>query len=124
MTEQGRFARWQRIYADYNIPTFPLKDNDKTPAVRHWQRIGLNGSAELAAKFQQAEVFGFNCGPRNRVTVLDCDTTDENVLADALVRHGKTPAIVRTASGKFHAYYKHNGEKRLTKRLLLSRPAD
>jgi hypothetical protein len=116
MTEQGRFARWQRIYADYNIPTFPLKDNDKTPAVRHWQRIGLNGSAELAAKFQQAEVFGFNCGPRNRVTVLDCDTTDENVLADALARHGKTPAIVRTASGKFHAYYRHNGEKRLTKR--------
>jgi hypothetical protein len=115
MTERGTFARWQRIYAEYNIPTFPLKDNDKTPAVKHWQRIGINGSAELAAKFQQADVFGFNCGPGIKVTVLDCDSTDENVLADALARHGKTPAIVRTASGKFHAYYGHNGEKRLTK---------
>jgi hypothetical protein len=64
MSERRTFAQWQPIYADYNIPTFPLKDNDKTPAVKHWQRIGINGSAELAAKFQQAEVFGFNCGPR------------------------------------------------------------
>jgi hypothetical protein len=34
--------------------------------------------------------------------VLDIDTTDERVLADAIYRHGATPIIIRTASGKFH----------------------
>ena len=115
MTGRGTFARWQRIYAEYNIPTFPLKDNDKTPAVKHWQRVGLNGSAQLAAKFQQTDAFGFLCGPRNKVTVLD-STLPMRMCSPMRWRNGKTPAIVRTASGKFHAYYKHNGEKRLTKR--------
>jgi hypothetical protein len=44
--------------------------------------------------------------------VLDVDTTDETVLSDALARHGASPLIVRTGSGKFHAYYRHNGERR------------
>jgi hypothetical protein len=33
-------------------------------------------------------------------------------LADALNRHGSSPLIVRTASGKWHGYYRHNGERR------------
>ena len=44
--------------------------------------------------------------------MLDIDTTDERALADALIRHGDTPFITRTASGKFHALYRHNGERR------------
>jgi hypothetical protein len=52
------------------------------------------------------------CGERSRVTVLDIDTSDERVLADALNRHGPTPIIVRTASGKFHGWYRHNDERR------------
>jgi hypothetical protein len=51
-------------------------------------------------------------GPRSRVTVLDIDAPDERLLADALDRHGNTPFIVQTASGKYHVYYKHNGERR------------
>ena len=49
---------------------------------------------------------------RNRVSVLDGDTTDERVFADALTRHGSTPLIGLTASGKFHGFYQHNGEHR------------
>ena len=33
-------------------------------------------------------------------------------MRDALDRHGTTPLLVRTASGKWHAYYHHNGECR------------
>jgi hypothetical protein len=40
------------------------------------------------------------------------DTTDDRVLADAMGRHGSTPLVGRTASGKFHALYRHNGEFR------------
>jgi Bifunctional DNA primase/polymerase, N-terminal/Primase C terminal 1 (PriCT-1) len=49
---------------------------------------------------------------RNRITALDVDTADERVFADALTRHGDTPIKVRTASGKFHAWYAYNGERR------------
>jgi len=33
-------------------------------------------------------------------------------LADALARHGHSPLIVQTASGKFHALFQHNHERR------------
>jgi hypothetical protein len=49
------------------------------------------------------------CGKRSRLTVLDVDTTDERILADALTRHGK---ISRSARGRYHAWYRHNGERR------------
>ena len=29
-------------------------------------------------------------------------------IADALSKHGRTPVVVRTGSGHFHAYYRHN----------------
>jgi hypothetical protein len=66
----------------------------------------------LARKFTDAPGLGFIAGKRSRITVLDVDTTDERVLADALVRHGASPLIVRTASGKYHAYFRYNGEVR------------
>ena len=40
---------------------------------------------------------------------------DERVLADAQSRHGRSPFIVRTAFGKWHAYYRFNGERRRIK---------
>ena len=51
-------------------------------------------------------------GPRNNVTVYDVDTRDERVVADALDRHGATPIIIKTASGKWHLLYRYNGERR------------
>ena len=44
--------------------------------------------------------------------MLDVDTPDEKVLADAMNWHGQTPVVVRTGSGKFHALYRFNNERR------------
>ena len=107
----GVFANYQPVYAEHGIATFPLNDN-KRPAVKGWNKIGLPASAKFAAKFTEANALGFLTNKRNGLTVLDIDTTDEKVLSDALALHGETPMIVRTASGKAHAYYRHNGERR------------
>ena len=105
------FTAWQAKYAAHKIATFPLRD-DKVPAIRGYSRVGLRASRQLADKFPAAAALGFMCGTRSKVTVLDADTTDERVLADALGQHGDTPLIVRTASGRWHAYYRHAGERR------------
>jgi hypothetical protein len=109
--DASAFALWQPAYAERGIATFPVRDN-KVPAIRGYQKVGLRGSRELAHKFADAGAFGFMCGPRSRVTVLDVDTGNEQVLADALGRRGATPILVLTASGKWHAWYRHNGEGR------------
>jgi hypothetical protein len=113
MENPGVFAVHQPIYAERGIATFPLRDN-KIPAIGNYQKIGLPASSKLAQnhRFRSASGLGFMTNARTRITVLDVDTTDERVLADALVRHGSTPLVARTASGKFHAYYRHNGERR------------
>jgi hypothetical protein len=108
------------MYAAHRIATFPVRmvevngKVEKKPAIRNYLRIGLRGSAELAKseRFEDATGLGFSPGSRSGVTILDVDTSNEKALADALDRHGKTGVIARTASGKFHAWYKHNGERR------------
>jgi hypothetical protein len=108
------FRVWQPRYAAYRIATFPVRvgDGGKVPAIQGWQRIGLPGSAKVA-QTMDADAFGFCPGSRSRVTILDVDTGDECVLADALARHGSTPIIVRTGSGNYQAWYRWDGEKRL-----------
>jgi Bifunctional DNA primase/polymerase, N-terminal/Primase C terminal 1 (PriCT-1) len=110
LARKPTYAEWQPIYAAHGVPTVPLKD--KKPAVKHPQRFGLSGSAELTRKFADCSEIGFIAGARSKITLCDIDTTDERVLADALDRHGQTPLVVRTASRKWHAYYRHNGERR------------
>jgi hypothetical protein len=107
----GIFAENQAAYAAQGIVTFPLKDN-KRPAVRAWNKIGMPASQDLAKKFTDADGLGFVTNKRNGLAVIDVDTGDERVLADALARHGETPMIVRTASGKAHIYYRFNHERR------------
>jgi hypothetical protein len=106
----GVFQTFQPQYAAQRIATFPVVN--KRPAVRGYPRIGLRASSELAGKFADAPALGFMCGARSGVTVLDIDTADERILADALGRHGETPIVVRTASGKWHAWYRHSNERR------------
>jgi Bifunctional DNA primase/polymerase, N-terminal len=135
--EDGRihsgFVISQHIYdADYGIPTFPVKieeDGRKTPMVRGWTKVWPDLSAKWAQQFPFAPAFGLVLGPKkwrtdrhgkrlppaSGIAELDIDTTDERVLADALIRHGYTPIIIRTASRKFKLWYRHNGEKRLTR---------
>jgi Bifunctional DNA primase/polymerase, N-terminal len=108
---RGDFSDYQPAYAERGIATFPLRD-DKRPAVKAWNKMGLRASRELAGKFTDANALGFVTNKRSGVTVLDIDSTDEQVLADALVRHGDTPIVVQTASRKAHAYYRHHGERR------------
>jgi hypothetical protein len=110
----GVFQKWQPVYAERGIATFPVREVEaaKRPAVRNYSRIGLPASAALTWRLGSAEMLGFMCGSRNRITVLDVDSKDERILADALDHHGKTPVIVRTGSGKHHAWYRHNGERR------------
>src|SRR5262245_51977607 len=106
----GVFQAYQPKYAAHGIATFPVVN--KRPAVRGYPRLGLRASRELVGKFADASGLGFMCGDRSGITVLDIDASDERVLAEALGRHGKTPIIVRTASGKWHAWYRHDGERR------------
>ena len=110
----GVFQKWQPVYAERGIATFPVREVEaaKRPAVRNYSRIGLPASAALISRLGSAEMLGFMCGSRNRITVLDVDSSDELVLADALDRHGKSAVIARTGSGKFHVWYRHNGERR------------
>jgi hypothetical protein len=75
-------------------------------------KIGMRGSAELASKYTGADAFGFVLGAKSRLTVLDVDTPCERVLADAIDRHGNTPCVVRSASGNWQLWYRHNGEGR------------
>ena len=106
----------QPVYAEHGIATFPV-GADKKPAITHYQRLGLRGSGQLVARHAHAIGLGFMSNARNRIAVLDYDDTDERGFADALNRHGDTPIKVRTASGKYHAYYRHNGERRLIRGL-------
>jgi hypothetical protein len=108
---KGVFSEWQPHYAERRIATFPV-NADKKPAIRRWNRITLGGSARLAERFDAADAFGFQLGPKSRITALDIDSLDEAILADALTHHGKTPFIVRTGGG-YHAYYSYAGERRL-----------
>ena len=105
------FADWQQLYASKQIATFPIHP-DKKPAIRGWHKVGLRGSRELAAKFTDANAFGFLTGKRSGVTIVDIDTTDERVTADSMARHGDPIIITRTASGKRHLLYRYAGERR------------
>jgi len=104
------YSHWQPIYAERGT-LIPCGDN-KIPLVKNPQKFGRDASAEIANKFSDASAFGYYCGRSNGITVLDVDTTDERVLADDMSRHGPTPIVVRTGSGKFHALYRHNNERR------------
>lgn len=104
------FVEWQPIYAEVGIPTFPVRD--KKPAVSNYLHIGIPGSTALRGKFANDNAFGFALGSRTNITVLDIDSSNQRHLRDALDRYGETYIIVRTPSGGFHCWYRHNGERR------------
>jgi hypothetical protein len=109
----GIFSMWQPRYAEHGIATVPVEPEAKMARMQ-WQKVGLPASTKMAQQPRYADCngIGFACGRYNGVTALDIDTTDERVLHEALARHGDTPLIEQTASGKFHAFYRHNGEPR------------
>jgi hypothetical protein len=112
----GAFSEWQPIYAERGIATFPVEisGKNKKPAISNYMKVGQRASGQLALKFGAIDALGFVLGRRSRITVLDVDTPDQRVLADALARHGSTPIIVRSGSGNHQAWYRHSGERRDT----------
>jgi hypothetical protein len=111
----GIFADWQPRYAERGIATFPVvvEGTEKRPAVGNYLKMGATASHQLTFRFLDHDALGFMCGSRNGITVLDVDSRDERVFADALARHGATPFVVRSGgSGNFQAWYRYGGEKR------------
>jgi hypothetical protein len=105
------FAEWQPQYAALGIATFPVKD--KKPCENAYQKIGLPGSAQLARKFDDANALGFMCGPRNRVTIVDIDSSDIRMVEEARKIYGQSPMLWRTGgSGHYAMPFRYNGETR------------
>jgi Bifunctional DNA primase/polymerase, N-terminal len=117
----GVFTEWQPRYLAERIATFPviIDETGKRPAVKHYLKMGTDRSTELAGKpqFANCNGIGFRVdrpyGPK--ITVLDIDIADEREVTRAIERHGDTEIIVKTASGKFHLYYRHAGEHRMVR---------
>ncbi len=109
MAGGGIFGQWQPRYAEAGLAAFPV--DGKKPLVRHYLKTGLPASGQYAARFADAPALGIAC-KRSRLTILDVDTPDERVLADALGHYGETPIIVRSGSGHYQAWYRNGGESR------------
>jgi hypothetical protein len=92
----GVFQYGQPIYDAVGIPTFPVGSN-KRPAVSHYARIGAKASRRLAERFGDAPALGFML-PRARLAIVDVDSPDERVAADAMSVHGRTPIVVRSVA--------------------------
>jgi hypothetical protein len=112
--DQRIFAEWQPQYAQHGVATFPVQiiGNDKRPCTKGYLRTGLRGSAQLALKFAEARSFGFACGPRNRLTIVDMDDTDPAIIGEGERLFGCSPLLWRTGGGKFAMPFRHNGEGR------------
>jgi hypothetical protein len=117
------FRDWQSTYAEHGVATFPVEfvpDGSgalrKKPMVGNYGCMGLRASAKLADRFGDERALGFTPGRRNGITVADIDEPGDAALARCLTKHGDTPVLVEsTATGKHHAYYRFNGEKRIVR---------
>lgn len=105
------FAAIQAAYAERGVATYPVGP-DKMPAISHYTKVGAPASAQLAIKFLDLPAAGFCAGRRNRLTVVDIDSTDDRLVAEVQRQFGATPLQVVTPSGGRHLYYRHNGEAR------------
>ncbi|HXP04275.1 MAG TPA: primase C-terminal domain-containing protein [Stellaceae bacterium] len=110
----GAFATYQPLYAAHRVATFPVTvaNDDKKPSTRGYLKTGLRGSAQLVIKFPDAESFGFGCGPRSRITVIDMDDTDQRIVAEGERLFGRSPLLWRTGGGKFAMAFRYAGEPR------------
>jgi len=114
----GIFATAQPKYAALGIATFPFDATEEVkrgPLVTNYQRMGLPASGDMALRFPDAPGIAAMAGPRNKLAVIDVDergAAGERLLADVQRQFGAPKLVVRTGSGGFHGYYRHNGEDR------------
>lgn len=107
----GIFAKWQPVYAEAGLAAFPVDGISKKPLVSHYLKAGVRASERYASRFGDALALGIACN-RSRLTVVDVDTTDETVWADAIDQHGDTPIKIRSGSGHLQLWYRNSGETR------------
>jgi hypothetical protein len=115
---KGIFATAQPEYAALGIATFPFDATEEVkrgPLVSHYNHMGLPASRQMALRFPDAPGLAAMAGERNNLTVIDIDergAAGERLLADVQRQFGNPKVIVRTGSGGFHSYYRHQGEGR------------
>lgn len=107
------YAQWQAAYEEHGITTLPM-DRNKKPRVKNFLTLGREGSRALAQKFPDAEAIAIVC-ENNGLTILDVDSSDDSVFADALSKFGDTPIKVRSGGGNYQAWFANSGEARLIK---------
>lgn len=115
----GAFGEHAGDFIDRNIPVIPTSGDDgKRPCIKNWQKLGAAASRVLADSHRfDGMNLAFVAGQPSRLTVLDIDTPDPKALNSALARFGDTPIIIQTGSGKYQAWYRHNGEGRMIRPL-------
>jgi hypothetical protein len=112
----GVFAEAAPDYIEHGLPCFPVTtDKDKRPLVRNWQVMGQRAARNLLTRPEFADAnLGICCGKKTGITEVDVDESSDAAVADAMSRFGPTSVIIRTASGKYKLWYRHNGENRIT----------
>ena len=89
----------------------PCREQDSVCA---WlaERGAERCSSQLAMKFADANAFGFQCGARNRITLIDIDSNDASIVNEAINLVGESPILWRTGSGNYAMPFRYNGEAR------------
>lgn len=116
----GAFGEYADEFISRNIPVVPCSGDDgKRPCISNWQKIGIPAAKAMAqsGRFDDANI-AFLPGERSGLTVLDVDDPSPTALNTALARFGDTPIVIKTGSGNYQAWYKHNGENRMIRPLI------
>ena len=110
----GAFPEAVHMFAPLNVAVIPTQaDAPSVPRMRNGNKLGVRGSLELAKNPRFAEAnAGIWTGKRSGITVVDIDSNDPAIIAEAVARFGDTPLKVQTPSGGMHLYFRHNGEPR------------
>ena len=105
---RDRLAGIIRFY-DLGLSVIPLQPRGKRPVVR-WEKYQKRrvDQEKITQWFGNGRDYnvGFVCGEVSNVVVIDCDSAEANVWADAHLP--QTPMMTRTAKGT-HRYYRHPG---------------
>src|SRR5205814_1915836 len=107
------YAAAQR-YAALGIPIFPIRPNDKRPALRRGYHDSTTDAEKITEWFGPGAIEPYNigcCPAHIDAQVFDCDVKDGldgiNKWQKLVLDHGFTPAlVVNTPSGGRHYWYK------------------
>ncbi len=122
----GAFAEAVEVFGEHGIAVIPtLPDRPSKPMVKLPEAFGVRGAKALVlnSRYRDANA-AVVCGSRSGLTVVDIDSTDKAIVAEVLDRFGDTPLKAQSASGNWHLYYRHAGERRRIRALGKRLPVD